>query len=115
MRKVYYLLFAILAAATLCAQTALSKNAVPLSEEELSGQCGENLYWHYADGTLTITGSGEMLDYSSSGATAAPWYSVRDSITTIDLPQGLTSIGTNAFRLCRNIKHISITDSVTLI
>ena len=115
MRKVYYLLFAILAAATLCAQTALSQNAVPLSEEEPSGQCGENLYWHYADGTLTITGSGEMQDYSSFGVTAAPWYSVRDSITTIDLPQGQTSIGTNAFRLCRNIKHISITDSVTLI
>lgn len=130
MEKLYSFLFALLATATLtaqtpaaqvpvtqapAAQTPAAQEATLLAEEELSGQCGENLYWHYADGTLTITGSGEMLDYSSFGATAAPWYSVRDSITTIDLPQGQTSIGTNAFRLCKNIKHISITDSVTLI
>lgn len=115
MKKLYYFLFALLATATLTAQTPATHEVAVLAEDEISGQCGENLYWHYADGTLTITGSGAMLDYASASATAAPWYDLRDSITSIDLPQGLTYIGANAFRLCRNIRHISITDSVTLI
>lgn len=130
MKKLYYFLFALLATAAVTAQTFAAQAPVTqaptaqapeaqevaaLAEEELSGQCGENLYWQYADGTLTITGSGEMQDYTAFNATAAPWYSVRDSITTIDLPQGLTSIGANAFEGCKALTTITIPDNVTII
>ena len=29
-------------------------------------KCGENLTWEFADGILTISGTGDMYDYSSA-------------------------------------------------
>ena len=42
-----------------------------------SGTCGDNLTWNLSDGTLTITGTGAMTNYtySSSGKPNTPWYS----------------------------------------
>ena len=34
------------------------------AEPETSGACGEELFWEYSEGILSITGSGEMYDYS---------------------------------------------------
>lgn len=77
------------------------------------GQCGENLYWTISNGTLSITGSGAMYDYTSSAF--APWYSQRANITSITLPNGLTSIGAWAFYDCDSISSISIPSTVTTI
>ena len=80
------------------------------------GKCGDNLYWEYdINGThaLTITGSGEMYDYSSSAD--VPWYSYRNNITSISLPTGLTSIGNSAFLGCTGLTSIDIPASVTYI
>ena len=77
------------------------------------GQCGENLYWTISNGTLSITGSGAMYDYTSSAF--APWYSQRSNITSITLPNGLTSIGAWAFYDCDSISSISIPSTVTTI
>ena len=77
------------------------------------GQCGDNLYWTISDGVLSITGSGAMYDYTAEAL--APWYSQRANITTIDLPDGLTSIGAWAFYDCDSISSISIPSTVTTI
>ena len=45
-----------------------------------SGTCGANLTWDLTDGVLTISGTGEMTDYSYN---SAPWYSNRSSITNV--------------------------------
>ena len=65
-----------------------------------SGSCGENLSWEFnpATGTLTITGSGAMTDWSS--ATSRPWHSYQSDITSLSLPEGLTYIGRSAFQEC---------------
>ena len=73
-----------------------------------SGKCGDNLYWSFnsSNGALTITGSGAM-SYESN-----PWYDLRDQITSIVLPNGLTSIGDGAFSDCTGLTSVTIPASV---
>ena len=71
----------------------------PAKAEETSGQCGDDLYWEFdkSTGKLTITGSGEMWDYSMG---SAPWFSgnmIYSRMKTIHLSEGVTSIGSCAF------------------
>ena len=56
-----------------------------------SGICGDNLTWSLSAGTLTISGSGDMYDFPESSM--APWYHLREEITRLELPSGLTKIG----------------------
>ena len=63
----------------------------------ITGTCGEKLTWVLtSDGVLTINGTGDMFDYSSVSST--PWYSYRSRITSLVVSEGVTSIGSNAFR-----------------
>lgn len=78
-----------------------------------SGSCGSALNWSFADGTLTITGSGEMSDFPEDSM--APWYHLREEILKISLPEGLTSIGSLAFYECKNLTAVVIPNSVTRI
>lgn len=79
-----------------------------------SGICGDNLTWTLdSDGLLTISGTGKMSDYSSSGET--PWYYNRDDIISVIIENGITSIGNSAFDCCGSLTSIKISDSVTSI
>jgi len=59
------------------------------------GSCGDDLRWDIANGALTISGSGEMYDYTPENE--APWYEQRFSISSIVIKEGVTSIGSFAF------------------
>lgn len=73
-------------------------------------KCGENLTWNLDEsGILTISGTGDMYDYSEE---PAPWSEYSDIITSITISDGVTSIGTSAFTGCSNIQQINIPDSV---
>ena len=61
-----------------------------------SGTCGSGVNWSLNDGTLAITGSGEMADYSSSN-NYAPWDELSSHITKITVAAGVTKIGNYAF------------------
>ena len=76
-----------------------------------SGQCGDNLYWSFDQSTdkLTITGSGAMYDFADNDQ---PWSSLQQKIFSVELPEGLTSIGTGAFYGCKFLGDILIPESV---
>ena len=59
-----------------------------------------------ATGTLHITGSGDMSDYSYSNN--APWYAERGSITKVVIEDGITAIGKYTFCSCSNLTEVSI-------
>ena len=95
MKQIYILLIALL--------MGLSANA------EKSGSCGPNLKWHLTDdGILTITGKGEMYDYSYT-----PWSN--DDLTRVIIGNGVTTIGEAAFRSCSHLTSVTIPNSVTTI
>ena len=77
------------------------------------GACGDNLAWSFDDtaGKLTITGTGDMWDWSYSNT---PWEAYMNRITSVELPVGLTTIGGRAF--CgTKITGIEIPGTVTAI
>jgi len=72
-----------------------------------SGTCGTNLTWTLDDeGTLTISGTGAMKSYSSSSS--APWYSYRNSIKSVSIADGVTSIGSGVFSGCTSLESITL-------
>lgn len=83
--------------------------------------CGENLTWSLEDGTLSISGTGRMSDYTwhvtddedLAEYVDAPWFDQRESIVRIVVEDGVTSIGANAFAACWMVNDVSIPDSVT--
>ena len=75
-----------------------------------SGKCGDNACWSLSDdGVLSITGSGKIYDYSSS---STPWYPNYYSIHSLNIQNGITSIGKYAFRYLQ-ISEVAIPNSVT--
>ncbi len=94
-----------------------------------SGTCGENVTWTYADGTVTISGVGEMTEKPSwygdpyygtekvvieDGVTGLCDYafSKLSNLSSVSIPASVTKIGINAFNECRNLTSVYITDLV---
>ena len=91
----------------------LLAGAFPVALAAESGTCGADLSWSFDEGTLTITGSGDMTDFPES--TMSPWYHLREEILKISLPEGLTSVGSLAFYECKKLTAVVIPNSVTRI
>ena len=84
--------------------------ATTLAWADASGKCGEYVTYSFVSstGTLTISGTGAMNDYSYSDA---PWYYL--SIKKVVINNGVTSIGSGAFSYCSGLTSITIQKSVT--
>ena len=78
--------------------------------QTFAGQCGENLYWKYAEHTLTIYGAGDMYDYET-----APWLLFRDTTMNVVLERGISHIGDNAFSHFAELNKIEIPHTVASI
>ncbi len=79
-----------------------------------SGTCGDNLTWTLdSDGSLTISGIGNMTDWTSESD--VPWYDYCSSITTVVIGSSVTSIGKYAFYRCESLTGVTIPNSVTSI
>ncbi len=73
------------------------------------GKCGENVTYSLSnDGVLTISGSGEMYDFT----TDSPFYKSTE-IKSIVVEDGVTSIGVWAFSKCSALESVEMADSVT--
>ena len=75
--------------------------------QTFSGQCGDNLYWDYdkTNQTISITGSGDMYDYT---ADTQPWLLFKEQIVEVTTTNTVTSIGTSAFEGCVRLGKISL-------
>jgi hypothetical protein len=103
------------------------------SAEEDSGKDG-NITWRLTkDGTLYISGQGDMPDYDwnkipwrdfsinkvvvQKGITSIGSFAFGDcsSLSSIKIPEGVTSIGSGAFENCSSLSSIKIPEGVTSI
>lgn len=100
-----------------------------------AGTCGENLTWDLSsEGTLTISGIGDMQNYSENNL--APWdkkkvqriviqegvtsigdmaFISSDKLTTVELPDGLLRIGKKAFYACTRLNTINFPEGLKTI
>ena len=114
-------------AVVLAVMMALALGTGSVSAEEptiiASGDCGKagsNVTWTLDNtGLLTISGEGEMKDYeysydyaSRKYITNAPW---RNQVKSATIQDGVTSIGSFAFKDCTGLTSVTISDSVASI
>ena len=79
--------------------------AVPVAAAE-NGTCGENVRWSYANGTLTISGTGPMADYDTYEY--QPWYHLAEQITAVVLGEGVTTVGNMSLCYLPNVQTLQL-------
>lgn len=87
-----------------------------------SGTCGDNLTWtlDLITGEFLVEGFGEMSDYDywsdiDYGYDYRPWKEYKNSIKTVIIGDGVTTIGENSFIDCNSLADVTIADSVAMI
>ena len=99
MKHFYFLMITLL--------MGLSANA------QKTGTCGPDLDWELTDdGVLTITGTGEMDNYTG-GIAGKPWS--YKNVKQVIIDDGVTTIGNSAFSECKSLTSINIPNSVKTI
>ena len=71
-------------------------NIIDTSSASDSGPCGDDLVWRYYYGTrkLVISGVGAIPNYTClNGECSAPWATYQRTIKSVELSEGITSIG----------------------
>ena len=95
-------------------QNTTAEFLVWLSEDtpQTSGTCGDSATWSFDGSTLTISGTGDMADYTGDNA---PWYYHQLDIKKVVVQPGITSIGDYAFYSFWNATEVVIPEGVTSI
>ena len=76
-------------------------------ETPKSGSCGEALQWTLDDGTLTISGTGDMADYSHN---QTPWAAY--TVNRVVVEEGVTSVSENAFMVNFKLEQVTLPASL---
>ncbi len=71
------------------------------------GVCGDSIEWTLtSDGVVTITGSGDMFDFTNS-----PWQNFE--INKVIIAEGITNVGAAAFAGCESLESVILPTSLT--
>ncbi|MGM9606064.1 MAG: leucine-rich repeat protein [Oscillospiraceae bacterium] len=89
-----------------CLQICAFAPSALAADTAASGTCGDGITWTLENGVLTISGSGRMT--ASSG-----WKNLRNSITSIVIEEGITSICTSALDGCAAATSVSLPSTLT--
>ena len=116
MKKHWKLLLLCVAIVTIMCALCFSLNA-----ENYSGICGgegdgSNITWSFNTdtGLLKFEGTGKMANYGPDGAFPSPWYDKYESqIRSVEIGEGITSIGSCAFYKCIYLSSAVIPEGVT--
>ena len=85
---------------------SIAPSAETEAEVVASGVCGDRLGWILTDdGVLTISGDGAMENFDQAFRNCV-------KMESINLPQGITSIGASAFAYCSSLKAVTIPGTV---
>ncbi len=84
-----------------------------LAPASFAAEVGSGLTWSFSGGTLTISGSGAMNNFTETNP--APWHDVADQIRVVEIKGGVTSVGSLAFYECANITSVNIASTVKTI
>lgn len=79
----------------------------------LSGMCGDYLKWSISGHTLTISGTGDMQNFSYYSGNGAPWEKYAFDIQNVVISDGVTSIGSFAFSYLTGLKSIKLPYGLT--
>lgn len=75
-----------------------------------ANSAGEGIEWSIVGDTLTISGTGEMRDFTENDT--PPWHKQRDKIRVVIVSDGVTSVGDVAFYKYDGIVSVILADSV---
>lgn len=95
------LLLTVMAPAAFATEVEATEEAAPAATEseeneaEVDNACGDDMTWSYSGGVLTITGSGNMHDFTDG---AAPWQEFQYEIQEVVLSGEISYIGSYAFK-----------------
>ena len=107
MKSYSKILFLIVAAAMIISMFSIVSSAAS------SGTTGK-VSWSLDDnGTFTVSGKGEMADYSLSNP--SPWDSYGSSIKSVVIGEGVTTVGAYAFAYCDAIESVTLPSTLTAI
>ena len=99
---------------------ALTLCPIPAHAAEVSGQCGPDAYWRFADGVLTIYGTGPMDNWEGTIRNHPSWNDAGlhpddgGDVDAVIIEPGITTIGDHAFSSIY-FDSVSIPDTVTYI
>lgn len=106
------LLVCLLAGLAVCAS---AEEAEPTAK----GMAGDYVYWYFYEdtGLLKLEGEGPTREFNRVGTSYEdiPWGKYRDSITQIEIGDGITYLGRYVFKGCSKVTKVVIPDSVTRI
>ena len=98
---------------TASSAAASTSTAASVAANASEGTCGEGVTWALADGTLTISGTGRMTNFTADAP--APWADQADQITAVAVDGTVTSVGATAFKDCTSLTTATIADGVEYI
>lgn len=83
-----------------------------------SGKVSDTINWSYNDGTLTISGSGEMPNYKTVNyyyegiVSDAPWGDYLNNIKTVIISGSVLNIGDCCFSDCPSLSNVTLGSSI---
>ncbi len=97
------------------AVTLSSKITVDKFGGSNTNKCGDNITWEYNNGTLTLSGSGDMYDYKTvydnkgvMTSTNLPFEDGFSYVEKVVIEEGITSVGDSAFTFFEKLKEVKL-------
>ena len=74
--------------------------------------CGTSAYWDYDEQSkkLSVCGRGEMFNFNSDED--LPWYDLRETAKSVEIKEGITTVGSSAFSKCSGLTEATISEGL---